>query len=147
MTPDAFLQSARSLIGTKYAHQGRSSRTVDCVGLVIVALQMGGILTNEEAAAIPGDYPRQPNGALPAQLHAHCVRVQTEDVQPGDLLALKYHAEPQHLVIVERINAFGMMVIHAVPDGGVIAHRIDESYLQQRRATIHAVFRLKKFIG
>ena len=146
MTPNAFIEAAKSLIGTCYSHQGRSRKAVDCVGLVVFALQLSGVLTADEAAAIPHNYPRNPDGQLVDALHDHCIRVLVEDVQAGDLLALKYFNEPQHLVIVERVTKWGSFVIHAVPDGGVIHHMLDDNYLATRRATIHAVFRLKKFL-
>lgn len=147
MTPDAFIQSARSLIGVPYFHQGRSRKAVDCVGLVVFALQLSGVLTAEESAAIPHNYPRNPDGQLVHALHEHCIRVDREEMQAGDLLALKYFNDPQHLCIVERITKWNIFIIHAVPDGGVIHHALDENYLATRRATIHAIFRLKKFLN
>jgi hypothetical protein len=111
-----------------------------------LALQESGVLSPEEAAAIPHNYPGNPDGTMVNALHEHCVRVDRADVRDGDLLALKYHSDPQHLAIVERVTQWGLFVIHAVPDGGVIHHLLDDNYLNTRRATIHACFRLKKFL-
>lgn len=119
---------------------------MDCVGLVVVSLELSQTLTPEEIAAIPRDYPPNPDGSLLAALHAHCVRVANAAVQPADLLALKYQDQPQHLVIVERVAPNGMMAIHAVPDGGVVRHWLDHNYLKSHNATLHAVFRLKTFL-
>lgn len=146
MTPDAFIETARSLIGTRYAHQGRSRKAVDCVGLVVFALQSSGVLTADEAAAIPNNYTRSADGTLVLSLHDHCVRVEPTEMQPGDLVAIKYFEEAQHLMIVERTTQWGPFVIHAVPDGGVVHHMLDDHYLATRRASVHATFRLKKFV-
>lgn len=143
---EQFIAAARSLIGTPYAHQARSRKAVDCVGYVAFSLQTSCVLSPDEAAAIPRDYAHNPDGTLVMALHEHCVRVERDKMQAGDLIAIKYHSDPQHLMIVERVTKWGPFVMHAVPDGGVVHHLLDDHYLATRRAHIHAVFRLKKFL-
>jgi hypothetical protein len=93
-------------------------------------------------------YNREADGVqMPALLHKYCVLADGAELQPGDIISIKYVEHPQHLVIVTRPTRWGPYIIHADSSYGVIAHRLDDLWLRSHRARVHGVFRLKVFAG
>ncbi len=128
---------ARETLGTRYAHQGRvNGLALDCAGVPVhVATRLGIELT---------DYTRYGRLPVPAEmraaLDAHLTRVAKVDMQIGDVVWMRFQAEPQHLGIVGDYRHGGLSLIHAYNGSGlrkVVEHRIDEQWL----ARIVAVWR------
>lgn len=109
------VDEARSYIGCRWHHQGRSRAGVDCVGLVVrVSHALG--LTDFDTS----DYSRQPD---PAMMRATLAQYM-EPVgryQLGDVLLMRFEREPQHVAIVTDKG-----IIHAYAQARrVVEHRLD----------------------
>lgn len=128
---------ARSWLETKYRHQHRDRKAgVDCVGLVIgVARELG---LFEEDFDVNG-YERYPDGQmLKRECDKHMDRVATS--VPGDVVLLRFAAEPQHLAFVGDARGGGRTLVHALSTAGkVVEHRF--AYVWQAR-TVQA-YRLR----
>lgn len=114
-TRQQIVDEARSYIGCRWHHQGRSRAGVDCVGLVIrVAHALG--LSDFDIA----DYSRQPDPAMMRALLAlHMEPVGQPQI--GDVLLMKFEREPQHVAIVTDQG-----IIHAYAQTRrVVEHRLD----------------------
>jgi len=147
-TPEKFIAAARALTGTRWQHQGRSERGVDCVGLLILAAEEAGIIIEAER-----NYRRTPNdGRLAYLLDKYCVRLpKAEPAQAGDIIAIRHEAEPQHVAIVTEATRWGPKIIHANGNeqmgGAVVEHLLDDRWLKSHRSKIHATFRPKVWAG
>jgi len=143
-----YVEAARSFLGVRWQHQGRSEQGIDCVGLLVVPACRLGLLRPEDDVT---NYPRQPDGEeLSALLHRYCVRLaRWQDAQPGDVLAIKYADQPQHVAIVTRAydSRWGAYIIHAFGNtetgGKVVEHRVDNRWLHSHMARIHAAFAVR----
>lgn len=143
-----YVATARSFLGARWRHQGREATGVDCVGLLIVPAIRLGLLGPDQDVT---DYPRQQDGAQLAELlRQHCRRLtRWQDAQPGDILAIKFAAQPQHVAIVTRPHdpRWGCHILHAWGNdemgGSVVEHRLDNAWLSSHRARIHAAFEIR----
>lgn len=116
--------TARAWLLTRWCHQA-SARGVgsDCIGLVAgVARELGieGAQLFYIDNAIRG-YGREPN---PAMLLSACDRYldPCADPKPGDILLLRFNADPQHFALVSAPN----YMIHAYAQARkVVENRID----------------------
>lgn len=142
---EQFVRAALTYIGTEYRHQGRNRNGLDCVGLVVCALHDAEWLSEEEFGAIPHNYPAEPRGwDLVRALHRYTKRLRTiAEAREGDILTVRYSAEPQHLAIVIRPTEWGPYIVHAIRSAGVCRHLLNAVWLQGYRARIHAAYRLK----
>lgn len=117
--------SAHWWIGTPWKHQA-SLRGIgtDCIGLIVGVARELGIHGAKEFAAdteIAG-YGREPK---PDMLEAACDRYldPCADPKPGDILLLKFTAEPQHFAIISQPD----YMIHAYAQARkVVENRIDD---------------------
>lgn len=105
-TREAFIAEARSWAGTPYVHQGRNRHGVDCIGLLLVTCWAIG-LTDYDVTG----YGRTPNADF---MMRECDRLMTRttDPRPGDVLLMRFHREPQHILILTE----PARVIHAWAD-------------------------------
>ena len=129
---------ARTTLGTPFHHQARLPCVgIDCVGVVIYVGRKLELIA--EGFDFKG-YSRSADGVtLLAECDRHMVRIKRADLQPGDVIALRYVHEPQHLAIVGDYVHGGLSMIHAdARIGRVVEHRIYESH--ERR--IKACFRM-----
>lgn len=143
-----YVEAARSFLGVRWQHQGRSEQGIDCVGLLVVPACRLGLLRPEDDVT---NYSRQPDGEeLSILLHRYCLRLpRWQDAREGDVLAIKYADQPQHVAIVTRPHdaRWGIHIIHAAGSaevgGKVVEHRIDKQWLASHRARIHAAFAIR----
>lgn len=133
---------ARTWINTRYQEQGRLKHYgVDCVGFIVGVAKGAGVKDVE----IPSNYTSSGDGAeMLRLLRQYMFLVPTEEMQPGDVLALCDQAlqspgEPHHLVFVEEITPKTTFIIHS-SEHGVRRHRIDAAW--KRR--IHSCWRLSE---
>ena len=108
---------ARSYVGVRWRHQGRTRAGIDCIGLVIaVAHDLG--LTDYDFTG----YGRVPDGkALRATMCEQMDLLSTEP-QLGDVLLLRFDRNPLHTAIVT-----DMGMVHAFANMRcVVEHRIDD---------------------
>lgn len=120
----AFVAAARSYIGVRWRHQGRSRKGIDCGGLVSLALA--------DIGRIGRDIVGYGRVAYHGYLEA-CLRDNFGDpglpeaMQIGDVALISYDAAPNHVGIVADYLYGGFSIIHAhAPSRKVIEHRLDE---------------------
>ena len=126
------LTAARSLLDTPFRHQGRlPGKALDCAGLVVAVADMIGADYQDK----PG-YGRNPsNGLLQAQLDIQPCLERVTTMQPGDVLLMRFAAEPQHLAIYA-----GETIIHSYMQvGKVCEHRFADVW----QARVTAIYRFK----
>jgi cell wall-associated NlpC family hydrolase len=134
------IEEARTWRNTPFLHQGRLKNLgVDCAGFIGEVARNVGINVD-----IPHDYKPQEDGtAMMRMLSSHLDFVPTEEIQPGDILALTDQAlrdpdVPRHLAIVTEVREGTIFLIHA-SERGVREHRTNEHW----RKRIHSVWRVK----
>lgn len=125
---------ARSWIGTKWRHRGRTRFGIDCIGLIVHAVAAGGIQMRDRR-----DYGREPwKDGLRRELFEHFGEP-VMDMQPGDVALMQWHnqAGPAHVGIVGDYRHGGLSLIHSYSLTSVCEHGIDDEW----RARIVEVFR------
>lgn len=132
MTQDDIISAARECLGTRFKHQGRLvGRALDCAGVVChVAVRIG------LCYDAPTDYPRTPyQGLLESTLDGQACLERVSDMQPGDILLMRFMTDPQHLAIWT-----GSTIIHAYESvGKCCEHRMDDAW----RARVMRVYRFR----
>ena len=132
MTPEDIIAAARSAIGTPFRHQGREvGKALDCAGLAIhVAATVGA-----EYQDSPGYAARPSSGLLESALDAQSGLERVFEMQPGDMLLMRFMGDPQHLAIYA-----GETIIHAFAAGRkVCEHRLDDVW----RTRIVRIYRFR----
>lgn len=123
----ALIAEARSYLGVRFRHQGRSRQGVDCAGLIAVCLiALGREPTDVEA------YGREPlNQGLRAMLVENFGEpIAKADMQPGDVALMRFRGEPSHVGLVTDYPYGGLALIHAFAQvKKVVEHRIDSEWL------------------
>jgi hypothetical protein len=122
--------AARELIGTRYAHQGRvAGLAADCAFVPIHAAHSIGMDVQHLFIARYGRHP------VPAEMRAalddHLDRIPVAQMQPGDVVWMRFDGEPQHLGVVGDYVHGGLSLIHAYNGAGVnkvVEHRLDENW-------------------
>ena len=103
MSAEKIIAAARAKIGTPFRHQGRIAQgVVDCAGMLAsVADDIGADYIDQQGY---GTHPS--NGQLEAALDAQpcLVRVSLNEMQPADVLAMKFKIDMQHLAIFVGFN-------------------------------------------
>ena len=123
----AFIAAARGYLGTRFRHQGRSSRGLDCVGLCIVALKATG-----RPCFDAGAYSREPlRQGLRAALVANLGDpVDKATMRAGDVALLRFRGEPSHVGIITDYPAGGFAILHTFAQvKKVVEHRMDQAWL------------------
>lgn len=119
MDAATLIAAARACIGTPFRHQGRiPGMALDCAGLLIAVAKAVGA----EYIDVPGYGLNPAGGMLRTSLDAQpCLEpVLTAQRQPGDILLMRFAAEPQHLAMLA-----GDTIIHAYSNvGQVCEHRL-----------------------
>lgn len=125
---------ARSWLGVRWAHQGRSREGIDCAGLVIrVARDLG--YTRFDTTAYARQATDETMLALCAQ---HLQPVDVAVIAPGDVLVLAFENQ-RHMGVVGNYFAGGLSLIHAY---ALAPHRVVEVRLDSTwRARILGAFR------
>lgn len=113
------IAEARTWLGVRWHHQGRSRAGIDCVGLAIKVGHALGLSDFDIA-----DYSRQPDPAMMRSLLAQHMRL-IGDPEPGDLLLMRFEREPQHVAILTEFQG-APGIIHAYAQARkVVEHRLD----------------------
>ena len=112
------VQEARKWLGTPFHHQARLRGVgVDCAGLVIgVARDLSLVPADFDVEA----YPPSPDGKTLlrlVQMHMTVLAID-QAMSPGDVVVVRFGADPQHLGIVGDYRHGGLSIIHAASDAG-----------------------------
>lgn len=133
---DRAVAHARTMIGTRWRHQGRKPWAVDCIGLVILALRAGGW---SQSIEVPPRYGREPwDDRLRRGLREHLGAPVQEPWQPGDIALARWgKGEPTHVGLLADYAHGGLSIIHASTRQGVIetalAGRIRDAVIEVYR--------------
>ena len=118
---------ARRWVGTPFAHQGRTRGLgCDCRGLVggvAVALGLVGADWWDQFDLHFGGYPEQPPAGLMAKA-CDTFMQRTAVPEPGDVVVLAFHLDPQHMGIITPYPHGGLAIVHALHVRGVREHRL-----------------------
>ena len=128
VTAEDIVTAARQCLGTPFRHQGRiAGFGLDCAGVAIhVARQIGAWHLDVSG------YGRTPaQGQLERSLDSQpCLQrvARIEDRQPGDLLLMRFTAEPQHLAFLTRDGT----IVHAYEAAGTCCeHRLADVWVSR----------------
>lgn len=118
------IEYARSLIGAKWRHQGRSPWAVDCIGLLVLSYRAAGLELEDTT-----HYSREPwNDNLQAELKKR-FGDPVEDYQPGDIAVFKaFTKEPSHVALIANSRHGGLSLIHSRSGHKVMEHEFDEKW-------------------
>jgi cell wall-associated NlpC family hydrolase len=124
-TKEQVVAYARETVGTPYKHQGRvSGLAFDCAGVPVYVGEKLGL----KLADVSG-YGNMPNAAQMRNKLDECMtRVPLAQMQPGDVVWIRFEGDPQHLAILGDYPHSGFSLIHGSNAGRarVIEHRCDE---------------------
>lgn len=137
---------ARSMLGVRWQHQARGADRTDCLGLVLQAAQSTGIADVD----IPSDYERTASpDAMLSVCRRHLVEVSRKDLQPADLVVLRYPST-NHIGIVGDYPVVGhVSLIHAQATHPrcVVENRLDDEWLRMVGARLVGCFRFPEMIN
>lgn len=139
-----FIAAARSMLGTRFVHQGRQPAAgVDCIGLLICAAKMIGINLIDHTTYGRNPNPRQLLGKFEENA---MLRFEPGDIDPlpGDLLLFfnKESAGPQHLALAaEGRDGYALSMIHTSND---LKKVVENPYADPWPASLHSVWRLSQ---
>lgn len=140
-TAEAFVGEARTYLGVRWRHQGRSREGVDCIGLPVVcaaAVRGLDIPLPDYRPPIPDYRPTTNDEAMLRGCQQYLQPVATADAQPGDIVVLGFEKQ-RHMAILGDYPGGGLSLIHAyLPNGKVVEMRLDDAW----RGRILSVFRL-----
>lgn len=124
MKASELIAAARSFMGTRFRHQGRSPITgVDCIGFFIISAHKAGFLPIDFERA---DYGRAPNDALEERLAFHCEPL--EGPEAGCIVAVRWPNDRRagHIAICTGEN-----LIHCTSEFGcVVEHGYRGAYVR-----------------
>lgn len=124
---------ARSFIGTKYRHQGRSREGVDCIGLPVCVRAELGLPAMDES----GYAKRSVGTEMLDYCRSNMVVVDRASLQPGDLL-VQMTGLLRHIAIVGDYPGGGLSIIHAhLPNKKVVECLLDDVFMK----TVRGCFR------
>jgi len=137
---DSLIQEARTYLGVKWKHQGRSRKNgVDCVGFLLMAFKH----INVKIIEIKG-YSRNPDGIrlkqiMDAQPNLRKV-LPLEKMMIGDIILFRIRKDPQHVALVTDSNTSDFGMIHSYNGGErkVVEHDFADYWKQK----IVSVYRL-----
>lgn len=127
MTTRAILVAAgRTLIGTPYhSHARLPGIGIDCIGVPIVSSWIAGV--KPRTFDFQG-YSPIPDGSLMPMCKVHMVEIRREEMQPGDVIVLRFGANPHHVALLApyRHGDNMLSIIHAenYRHNKVVEHRL-----------------------
>lgn len=106
----AHVVHARTLIGTRWSHRGRSHRRIDCVGLVVVSLTRAGLAVKDRLL-----YGRDPDQdrLREALVEEFGPALPKSQARVGDIPLLRGLRYPLHVGILGDYPYGGLSLIHA----------------------------------
>lgn len=134
----AFIAAARSLrdARTRFMHQGRSARGVDCAGLLVYGMAAAGRSLKDADGYGRTPYKARLEGLLEENFGS--TLGPDEPMREGDIILLKMIGDPSHVGIVTDHPSGGYAILHSYAQQRmVVEHRMDAEWLNY----IHMRFR------
>lgn len=133
VTGATVVRAARSFLGVKYRHQGRTREGVDCIGLPVCVRAELGLPAMDESG-----YAKRSTGTeMLDYCRTNMVAVDRSSLQPGDLL-VQMNGVMRHIAIVGDYPGGGLSIIHAhLPNRKVVECRLDDQFMK----TVRGCFR------
>lgn len=134
----AFIAAARGLCAaqTRFRHQGRTERGVDCAGLLVYSMAAAGRTLKDADGYGRIPYKARLEGLLITNFGEPLVT--EEPLAEGDIVLLKMTMDPSHVGIVTNYPHGGCAILHAyAQQRRVVEHRMDAEWL----GYIHMRFR------
>jgi len=132
---DEIVKNARECKGVPFQHQGKTTRGMDCRGLLICAFGKAGLEVND----IEG-YGREPD---PDQMNSAmltvCEKVPFHRILPADIIYFRFDRRPTHLALY---SGNGNIIHSYLTMRRVVEHLIDGTWIN----SIVCVYRHKRFI-
>ncbi len=102
------ITSARSYLGAKWRHQGRTVESgIDCLGIIVNVCHDNGIYPNEDLSG----YRREPDGTIRKRLGEYFKPISVNDVGPADIVLFhRWVNFPSHVGIITAIEPRWRMV-------------------------------------
>lgn len=133
-------EAARTFLGVAFRHHGRSSKSMDCIGLVRQSLILCGRKNVGDVRFYTGEaYKGRLMAAIKAELGEPVAEGPNADVRENDIVCFNFNGEPHHLGVIGRLPYGPLSVIHADSSPSkmqVVEHILDDVW----RARIVAVF-------
>lgn len=114
------LAEARSWLGTRWRHQGRTAQGIDCAGLVALVGGSLGLITHN-----PTDYPRRPDGSFLSHFQSCLEQRSVRLARPGDVLVFSDSGHACHCGI-RGVKHGRPSVIHAHAQRRVVLEELLE---------------------
>ena len=132
MTREQIIAEARALLGTPWAHQGRTPGVgIDCAGVVVHILALNGIRYDVSG------YAYEPNGELTLHADSCLTRISKAAFQPADVLVFRIKKLPQHVAL-----ATDKGILHSFNRGpGTLSKVVETGLTDQWRAHIVAAYK------
>jgi len=127
-SPNAAIDCARAYVGCKWRHRGRSKFGIDCIGLMVKAMQAGGIVMRDRV-----DYGREPwNDGLEKELLNHFGEAVNHPPKAGDiaLILMPNNPAPSHIGLIGELNG-RLTLIHSASELNVCEHDLSEDWLKR----------------
>lgn len=121
----AILDAARSYLGVRWLHQGRSRKFgIDCVGLpLLVGIELGYM----DVSLTSANYPRRPDSTFIPLFREYLDFVKPADAQEGDILVFADGGHPCHCGFKSNSNEVPAL-IHS--------HALDRSVVESQLAVV-----------
>jgi cell wall-associated NlpC family hydrolase len=136
MTGADIVREARSFLGVRWRHQGRSRDGIDCCGLVIVV--------GRQLAYFDFDVTNYARVATDESMlgyaRAHFDQIEIANMQPGDVAVMRFDPN-RHMAFIGDYPGGGLSLIHAYNKDRrrVVECRLDEVW----RSRILGCFRFR----
>jgi len=124
------VEAAKSFLGTRWKHQGRDRRGVDCVGL-LVAIADALECTPKDLIIPP--YGRQPDGSLMEYFRLHMTQVPLNKLKAGTALVFEFGGSPYHAGVL--IDPARQSFVHAYAARKKVVYDVLNNNQQGRKLT------------
>lgn len=120
------VEEARLLVGVPFQHAGRSTRGLDCVGLLVLATRNAGMDVYDN----PLYSPVVDSEYMQAELAMAARRLTPDEpTRMGDVLLFRIGRSPQHLALVSSTVHVPYTIIHAYQTvGRVVEQGLDPTW-------------------
>jgi cell wall-associated NlpC family hydrolase len=128
MANQDIVAAARSFIGVRWQHQGRSREGIDCAGLAAEVLKATHGSTYDKT-----DYPRMATDETMAEVcDKYLLPVDAAQMQPGDIVVFRFGPQ-RHMAVIGDYVFGGLSLIHAyaLAPRKVVEVRFDEKWMSR----------------